>query len=223
MAGFPLEPTLARALIASKDLACTAEVLDIVSVLAASSSLFIDVSDNRTAIAAARRKFVHPAGDHLTLLNAVRAYYAAGGEDKEKEREQDKVGRSARKEWARAHFVNERTLKEARSIRDQLSVLCARVGIDCRTSCGEREEPVLLSLAHGLAQNAALIAPDGSYKQIMGQSIVKIHPSSSMADKKVPAIIYDELVYTNQIYARGVSSIPKRFFATLGAFNRREA
>ncbi|KAJ7246377.1 ATP-dependent RNA helicase Prh1 [Mycena rebaudengoi] len=220
MAVFPLEPAHARALLASKELACTAEVLDIVAVLAASSKLFVDVADQRTAIGAARRKFVHPAGDHLTLLNAVRAYETVGAEHGE---ETEKVGRSARREWCRAHFVNERTLKEAGAIRTQLRQTCTRVGIDWRVSCGEREEPVLLSLAHGLAQNAALIAPDGTYKQIMGQSVVKIHPSSSMADKKVPAIIYDELVYTNQIYARGVTSIPKSFFATLGAFNRRAA
>ncbi|KAJ6465044.1 ATP-dependent RNA helicase Prh1 [Mycena vitilis] len=219
MAAFPLEPAHARAVIASKDLACTAEVLDIVSVLAASAKLFVDATDKRTEIAAARRALVHPAGDHLTILNTLRAYRAAGMDEEEK----DKVGRGARKEWARTHFVNERTLREATAIRDQLRVSCTRADIDWRVSCGEREEPVLLSLAHGLAQNAALIAPDGSYKQIMGQSVIKIHPGSSMADKKVPAIIYDELVYTNQIYARGVSSIPKSFFATLGAFNRREA
>ncbi|KAJ6584640.1 P-loop containing nucleoside triphosphate hydrolase protein [Mycena capillaripes] len=225
MASFPLEPAHARAVIASKDLACTAEVLDIVSVLAASAKLFVDATDKRAEIAAARRALVHPAGDHLTILNAVRAYRAAGGDEDRDERagEKDKVGRSARREWARAHFVNDRTMREANAIREQLRLSCARAGIDSRTSCGEQEEPVLLSIAHGLAQNAALIAPDGSYKQIMGQSVVKIHPGSSMADKKVPAIIYDELVYTNQIYARGVSSIPKSFFATLGAFNRREA
>ncbi|KAJ6466359.1 ATP-dependent RNA helicase Prh1 [Mycena sanguinolenta] len=221
MASFPLEPQHARAVIASKDLACTAEVLDIVSVLAASSKLFIDATDKRAEIAEARRALVHRAGDHLTLLNTVRAWRAAGADEDADEKE--KVGRSARREWARAHFVNERTLKEAKAIREQLCVSCTRASIDWKTSCGEREEPVLLSLAHGLAQNAALIAPDGSYKQIMGQSVVKIHPGSSMADRKVPAIIYDELVYTNQIYARGVSSIPKSFFAALGAFNRREA
>ncbi|KAF7357636.1 hypothetical protein MSAN_01360100 [Mycena sanguinolenta] len=221
MASFPLEPQHARAVIASKDLACTAEVLDIVSILAASSKLFIDATDKRAEIAEARRALVHRAGDHLTLLNTVRAYRAAGA-DEDADENKEKVGRSARREWARAHFVNERTLKEAKAIREQLCVSCTRAGIDWKTSCGEREEPVLLSLAHGLAQNAALIAPDGSYKQIMGQSVVKIHPGSSMADRKVPAIIYDELVYTNQIYARGVSSISKSFFATLGAFNRRE-
>ncbi|KAJ7043812.1 ATP-dependent RNA helicase Prh1 [Mycena alexandri] len=231
MAALPLEPTHARAVLASKDLACTAEVLDIVSVLSANGALFLDATDKRAEIAEARRKFVHRAGDHLTILNTVRAYRAAGGADGENanghvnghDGEEEKVGRSARKEWARAHFVNERTLREASSIRDQLRLSCTRAGIDWRASCGEQEDPVLLSLAHGLAQNMALITPDGSFKQIMGQSVVKIHPSSSMADKKVPAIIYDELVYTNQIYARGVSSIQKSFFSSLGAFNRREA
>jgi ATP-dependent RNA helicase DHX33 len=176
MASFPLEPAHARAVIASKDLGCTAEVLDVVSVLAATAKLFVDATDKRMEIAAARRMLVHPAGDHLTILNTVRAYRAAGGDEegKEKEKEKEKVGRNARKEWARAHFVNDRTLREATSIRDQLRESCRRADIDWRVSCGEREEPVLMSLAHGLAQNAALIAPDGSYKQIMGQSVRRL-------------------------------------------------
>ncbi|KAJ7070122.1 P-loop containing nucleoside triphosphate hydrolase protein [Mycena amicta] len=223
MASFPLEPTYARAVIASKELGCTSEILEIVSVLASSSKLFLDVTDKRTEIADIRRKLVHPAGDHLTLLNTVRGYRAVGGEDEKEDDKDLKVGRNARREWARQHFVNDRTLREATNIREQLRVSCERAGIDWKTSCGDREEPVLLALAHGLAQNAALITPDGTYKQTMGQQIVKIHPSSAMADKKVPAIIFDELIYTNQIYARGVSSIQKSFLASLGTFNRREA
>ncbi|KAJ7163228.1 ATP-dependent RNA helicase Prh1 [Mycena filopes] len=230
MAALPLEPALARAVLASKELACTAEVLDVVAVLAASGALFLDVTDKRAEIAEARRKFVHRAGDHLTILNTVRAYRAVGGGgdgenslNANEEEKEDKVGRTARQEWARAHYVNLRTLREATSIRDQLRLSCTRARIDWRASCGEQEDPVLLSLAHGMAQNTALITADGTYKQVLGQAVIKIHPSSSMAEKKVPAIIYDELVYTNQIYARGVSSIPKSFFASLGAFNRREA
>lgn len=44
-----------------------------------------------------------------------------------------------------------------------------------------------------------------------------------MCNEKVPAIIYDELVYTNQIYARGVTAIPKIFFAKHPALSRRQA
>ena len=69
---------------------------------------------------------------------------------------------------------------------------------------------------------------------------MKIHPGSVMCDKKVPAIMYDELVrvcskasrtdmltvsaqyqvYTTHIYARGVSSIPKAFVAEVAVHNR---
>ncbi|GLB41932.1 putative RNA helicase [Lyophyllum shimeji] len=214
MAFFPLEPVHARAVIASKENGCTREVLDIISVLSASSKLFVDVTEQRETAAEARRKFRHPSGDHLTILNAARAYeeIAAGN-----------AGKAARRAWCREQFLNERTLLEAAEIRNQLRQTCGRLGIDWKVSCGDKEEPVVKSLAYGLAQNSAFLQPDGSYKQTMGQSTVKIHPGSVLAEKKVPAIIYDELIFTNQIYARGVSSVPKSVFASIGALNRRTA
>lgn len=162
MAFFPLEPVHARAVIASKENSCTLEVLDIISVLSASSKLFIDVSEQRDAAAEARRMFRHASGDHLTVLNAVRAYgeITVGS-----------GGKGARRDWCRKHFLNERTLVEAAEIRNQLRQTCTRVGIDWKVSCGEKEEPVLKSLASGLAQNSAFLQPDGSYKQTMGQSV----------------------------------------------------
>lgn len=39
---------------------------------------------------------------------------------------------------------------------------------------------------------------------------VAIHPSSTLHNKKAPAIIYDELVLTTKTYARGVSSVPPK-------------
>ncbi|TFK39056.1 P-loop containing nucleoside triphosphate hydrolase protein [Crucibulum laeve] len=213
MASFPLEPPHARSIIASQAFACTAEVLNIIAVLSSSSKLFVDVSTFRDEIATARQKFRHPAGDHLTILNAFRAY----------EEVADSESKSARREWCRKHFLNERALLEAKEIREQLRQVCARAGIDWKATCGENEDPVIRSLGHGLTMNSAFLQPDGSYRQTMGQSIVKIHPGSVLCDKKVPAIIYDELIYTNQIYARGVSSILKSFFVTHAALNQRNA
>ena len=214
MASFPLEPQHACAIVASKDYGCTSEVLDIVSIISASSKLFLDISDQREAVTEVRRKFRHPSGDHMTILNVVRAYREIAASEK----------KHARKEWCRKHFLNERTLLEARDIREQLVVTCGRVGIDPVASAKENEDPVIKSMGHGLAGNSAFIQPDGSYKQTMGQSvsfllssmirflfflsfsnqkncypffslkIVKIHPASTLCDKKVPAIIYDDLV-----------------------------
>ncbi|KAG5641909.1 hypothetical protein DXG03_003976 [Asterophora parasitica] len=185
MAFFPLEPAHARSVIASKEHGCTLEVLDIISVLSASSKLFVDITEQRDAAAEARRMFRHASGDHLTILNAVRAYeeIASGN-----------GGKATRREWCRKHFLNERTLLEAAEIRNQLRHTCVRLNIDWKVSCRDKEELVVRSLAYGLAQNSAFLQPDGSYKQTMGQSVVKIHPGSVLCDKKVPAIIYDELV-----------------------------
>ncbi|KAL0960841.1 hypothetical protein HGRIS_005857 [Hohenbuehelia grisea] len=217
MASFPLEATYARVVLASREYGCTREILEIVSVLSASSKLFQDIAEQRDSAAEARRALRHPSGDHLTVLAAVRSYTALSSNP-------ETATRSARRQWCDRHYLNERALLEARDIYTQLRQTCSRQGIDCNVSCGERDEPILKALAHGLVQNSALLQPDGaSYKQTMGRSVVKIHPSSVLADKKVPAIIYNELVYTNQIYARGVSSISKSFFNTIPALNQRQA
>ncbi|KAI0755199.1 P-loop containing nucleoside triphosphate hydrolase protein [Daedaleopsis nitida] len=219
MAAFPLEPPLARALLAAADLGCPAEVVTIVSVLSASSPLFVDTHDAREDAADARKMLRHGAGDHLTVLNVVRAYEdVCRGESK-----------SGRREWCRRMFVNERCLLEATNIRTQLRETCARVGVDWKASVGVGEGrdgcegPVLRALVAGLVQNTAFLQPDGSYKQVMGPSVVKIHPSSALADKKVPAIIYDELVYTSHIYARGVSAVTKSFIAEVPLLMKRAA
>lgn len=161
MASFPLEPQHACAIVASKDFACTSEVLDIISIISASSKLFLDISDQREVVTEVRRKFRHPSGDHMTILNVVRAYREIAASEK----------KHARKEWCRKHFLNERTLLEARDIREQLVVTCGRVGIDPAASAKENEDPVIRSMGHGLAGNSAFIQPDGSYKQTMGQTV----------------------------------------------------
>lgn len=161
MAAFPLEPIHARSIIASREYGCTNEILDIISILSASSKLFLDITDNRDDIAEARQKFRHPSGDHLTILNAVRSYREfSAGESK-----------SSCRAWCKKHFLNERTFTEAKDIRLQLDQTCQRLKIDYKASCGENEEPILKSLSHGLAQNSAFLQPDQSYKQVMGQSV----------------------------------------------------
>lgn len=184
MATFPIEPYLARVILASKTHGCASEVIDIVALLSSSSKLFLDVSDQRDAIADARRKFRHPSGDHLTMLNALRSYQEIAASESKGER----------KEWCRKHYLNERTFTEALKIRDQLRVTCEKAGLDWRTSRSDMEEVVLRCFTIGLKQQSALLQPDGSYKQLMGPFVVKIHPGSTLCDKKVPAIIFDELV-----------------------------
>lgn len=161
MAVLPLEPPLARSLLTSFGLGCAKEVLDIISILSASSKLFHDTTDNREAATEARRKFRHPSGDHLTIMNILRSFEGMSASQ----------GKSGRKAWCRQQLVNERCLSEALEIRAQLRGACERMGLDWNVSCGEAEQPILRSLVQGLLHQAAFLQADGSYKQIMGPSV----------------------------------------------------
>lgn len=53
----------------------------------------------------------------------------------------------------------------------------------------------------------ARLSSDGTYKTLVGNQTIAIHPSSVLFGKKVEAIMYNEFVYTTRSYARGVSAI----------------
>jgi ATP-dependent RNA helicase DHR2 len=71
----------------------------------------------------------------------------------------------------------------------------------------DRAVTILRSFLKGFAMNTARLFPDGSYKTILGNQTVAIHPSSGLFGKKVEAIMYNEFVFTNRSYARGVSAV----------------
>ena len=66
---------------------------------------------------------------------------------------------------------------------------------------------ILKSFLTGFSTNTARIFPDGSYRTLVGNQTVAIHPSSVLFGKKVEAIMYNEFVFTNRSYARGVSAV----------------
>ncbi|KZP00950.1 P-loop containing nucleoside triphosphate hydrolase protein [Calocera viscosa TUFC12733] len=213
LASFPLEPALSLVVLSSQSRACTAEILDIVSLLTCTAKLFIDNADTREAAADARKKFQHRDGDHLTLLNIFRSFEDVLSSNLSAASSQANGGpahtgsRRAAREWCKAHFLNEKALNEATTIRTQLRGNCEREKIDWKVSCGDDAEPVLRCLLDGLFRKSAIKAPDGTYRQIGMQQVLKIHPSSSLVDRKPPTIIFDELLITSAVYARGVSAV----------------
>ena len=80
MAQFPLDPRLARALIAAEKLACVEDVMKIVSMLSV-DHVFHNTSNianasKREQAQAIRHKFVSADGDHITLLNVYKSFMA---------------------------------------------------------------------------------------------------------------------------------------------------
>lgn len=161
MAILPLDPKFSRSILASGELGCSREVVDLVSVLSTPSRLFLDIPNDDTNRVGPQEKFKHPSGDHFTTLNAFRAY-------------QEMVSSGTNGEakgWCARNFLNERTLSEAMEIRSQLRGICKRIGVDADLSCGGQVQPILHCLVLGLIQNTAFIQPNGFYKQVMGPSV----------------------------------------------------
>lgn len=164
MIHYPLDPEHARILIASFELGCPSEIIDLLS-LVVSGPIWIDRASDRDSAAAARTKFLHRDGDHLTSLNVLRAYLALK-EDK---------GR-----WCRENHINGKTLSAALRVRDQLRELAERDGKDWKVSCGSEAELVIRCLLQGLFMNTAVIQADGSYRQTAG-SLVRLISLCSIA------------------------------------------
>jgi hypothetical protein len=158
MAGLPLEPAQARVLLASFDNGCPRQVIDLVSMLGEADKLFINTSVARERAGEKRKKFWHREGDHLMLLNVLRAYEETPEKD--------------RAEWCQTHFLSKRSFLHALEARKQLRQRCERLGLVWDVSCGEDEtEPILSSLLAGLFENAALRQVDGTYRNVQTRMV----------------------------------------------------
>ncbi|CAG8613282.1 16552_t:CDS:10 [Funneliformis mosseae] len=190
MAEFPLEPSYARVLIASQELSCTREAIEIVSLLSV-DSIFFSPQDQREYASDAKKKFMSPFGDLITFLNVLRSYEAQKGNS----------------EWCYQNFINRRNMKHVIDVRKQLIQLCTRMGIPTNSSCGNEYEIVLKCMLCGFFRNSAILQPTNNYRTVFSNQSVNIHPSSTLFNKKLEAVMYTELVLTTRPYMKNVSAI----------------
>ncbi len=192
IASFPLDPPQARAIVESTKHSSTSSLVSVLSLLSASGKIFHASKDN-TAALEAYAKFRHRSGDHLTLLNVLRAYEQVINKTpvtKHTVVEMDGPGDStpSGRQWCKNNFLNERALKEAINIRKQLRESCERERINWGASVpvnadGDEkdDEGVLKSLLTGFWQYTATIAPDGTYRQVVGHQVRITIPRSPKA------------------------------------------
>ena len=77
MSEFPMEPSMAKMLIASVEYKCSVEMLTVVSMLSV-PSVFYRPKERMEEADAAREKFNVPESDHLTLLNVFNQWKSRG-------------------------------------------------------------------------------------------------------------------------------------------------
>ncbi|KAL2800205.1 putative ATP-dependent RNA helicase [Aspergillus keveii] len=203
IAKLPLTPTLGRVLLAASEFGpdCLLDVIDIISTLSVENVFLNTTSEEKKEEAEkSRRDLYRREGDHLTLLMTVRAYASENTD---------------RKAWAERHLVSHRAMQSVMDVRKQLTAQCRQAKLlpnttESQSSSTVREPSpihILKSFLRGFSTNTARIVPDGSYRTVVGNQTVAIHPSSVLFGKKVEAILYNEFVFTNRSYARGVSAV----------------
>ncbi|KAI2698044.1 hypothetical protein CBS147332_8599 [Penicillium roqueforti] len=201
IAKLPLTPTLGRVLLAAGENGpeCLLDVIDIISCLSV-ENIFLNTTseEKKEAAEAARRDLYRREGDHLTMLTTVRVYAAEHAD---------------RKAWAERHLVSHRAMQSVMDVRKQLRTQCRQAKLLTNEALNNTSlhdpSPILIlqSFLAGFATNTARLVPDGSYRTIVGNQTVAIHPSSVLYGKKLEAIMYNEFVFTNRSYARGVSAV----------------
>ena len=112
MSEFPLDPMLAKVVISAEKFKCVNEAATIVAMLNVPNA-FLRPKDQQAEADAAKARFSHEDGDHLTLLNLFNAY-------KLKKENPD---------WCYDHYVNFRGMKAGNDIREQLLSIAVKQGI----------------------------------------------------------------------------------------------
>ncbi|KAK7010900.1 ATP-dependent RNA helicase DHX8 [Biomphalaria glabrata] len=193
MAEFPLEPMLSKMLIMSVHLACSDEILTIVSMLSV-QNVFYRPKDKQAVADSKKAKFHQAEGDHLTLL----AVYNSWKNNK------------FSSPWCYENFVQIRTLKRAQDVRKQMLGIMDRHKLDV-VSCGKNTVRVQKAICSGFFRNAAKKDPQEGYKTIVDSQVVYIHPSSALFNRQPDWVIYHELVLTTKEYMREVTAIDPRW------------
>lgn len=193
MADFPMEPGLAKVLIAAVDLGCSDEILSIVAMLSM-PTVFYRPKEKQTQADQKKAKFHDPHGDHLTLLNVYNGW------------KQNKFANP----WCFENFIQARSMRRAKDVRDQLVKIMERYKHPI-VSCGRNTQKVRQALCSGFFRNSARKDPQEGYKTLIEGTPVYLHPSSALFGKQAEWVIYHTLVLTSKEYMHCTSSIEPKW------------
>ncbi|GAD98167.1 RNA helicase-like splicing factor (HRH1), putative [Paecilomyces variotii No. 5] len=193
MADFPMEPALAKVLIASVDMGCSEEMLSIVAMLSV-QSVFYRPKEKQNQADQKKAKFHDPHGDHLTLLNVYNAWKHSGYSNP----------------WCFENFIQARQMRRAQDVRNQLLNIMQRYRHQI-VSCGRNTQKARQALCTGFFRNSARKDPQEGYKTLIEGTPVYMHPSSALFGKPAEHVIFHTLVLTTKEYMHCTTAIEPKW------------
>ncbi|KAF3438116.1 hypothetical protein FNV43_RR20872 [Rhamnella rubrinervis] len=191
MAEFPLDPMLSKMIVASDKYKCSDEIISIASMLSVGNSIFYRPKDKQVHAENARMNFhTGNVGDHIALLKVYSSWKETNYST----------------QWCYENYIQVRSMKRARDIRDQLEGLLERVEIEL-TSNSNDLEAIKKAITSGFFHHSARLQKSGAYRTVKHPQTVHIHPSSGLAEVRPGWVVYHELVLTTKEYMRTVTEL----------------
>lgn len=218
MAEFPIEPMFSKCLLESCKFGVMDEVVAVIAMLGESANLFFRPKDKKIDADKKREFFNDSTGDHLTLLK-VWSHWT--------DTEYSSL-------WCQENFIQYRTLKRVKDVKDQLQLLCKKVGITVendqevvKVDENLKSMRIQKSIVAGFFPHVVRLSRMGdSYRTLKKNQSVYIHPSSAIYHLKPPPklILYHELVLTSKEYMRNCMVIDDKWLQELAPhyYNAKE-
>ena len=199
MAEFPVDPMLAKMIIQSEKFGVSDEVATVAAMVSVGASVFYRPKDKAVHADNAHKAFhMGNVGDHIALLNVYNAWA--------------ETNFSA--QFCFENFVQVKSMKRARDIRDQIVGLMDRCEIELRSNVGDLDA-IRKAITSGFFYHTASLQRNGSYKTVKSPQTVHIHPSSGLFEVMPRWVLYHELVLTSKPMMRVVSEIKAEWLVEL--------
>lgn len=200
---FPLQPSLSRVLLRSKQLCCEEAALPIISMLSVENVFIKPSSKKQIERAAAAHQSLAEAGGGTNDFATLLATYRMASESQNKRR------------WCSEHFVHWRAVKTAQSVCQQLSGILAHYQPQAIPDPDELTLPVSerlrQALCYGLFGSTARLAMGRrSFRTMDGHGTVAyVHPGSALFGREpsLDWVIFHEIVDTAKVYLRTICPI----------------
>ena len=201
MARLPVDPRLARMVLAASEQGCLEEVLVIASALAVQDPRERPTEKQQQADQSHAR-FRHPRSDFMAWLNLWRYY----------EEQRQALSNNQLAKLCKREFLSYLRMREWRDIHTQLTIACRSQKLKPRPGLPQEEnyDGVHRALLSGLLGNIAQLQEGREYLGARNRKL-QIFPGSSQARKPPKWLVAAEVVETSSVFARDVGAIDPRW------------
>uniref|UniRef100_A0A8C5PYP3 Putative pre-mRNA-splicing factor ATP-dependent RNA helicase DHX32 n=1 Tax=Leptobrachium leishanense TaxID=445787 RepID=A0A8C5PYP3_9ANUR len=213
MSEFPLDPQLSKSILAACEYDCVDEVLTLAAMVTAPTCFItVPLEENDEAVLGRKAKFLHPAGDHFTLINIYREF---------EELKRSGASQYDIEKWCQDYFFKPTALEMACVIRSELLDIMKRIELPVSEPAFGSDQNVLnikKSLLSGYFMQTARDVDDlGNYIMLTHKQVGQLHPDSGYCvTRKVPEwVVFHEFSVSDRSCLRITSEISPDLFMHL--------